>query len=328
MSTSNRTIVEAAINEILNQQPVDVVVNDLVEVSLGKLAGAGLAIGAGIGGYRGYKGAKSGSKLRGTLRGAAKGALGGAATALVSGLVANNVQKIKTAISKAALSAAKRPVTSIAASGGIAVTLDLLKTRGIIKDSQDITAAIRTKKSVDSKKFVRKIDKKIVVVTNSSEIYSALKRERKLVAQTTDDQLRYLATTLGNTLRRKVNAFAISGEDVEIVGVPARTSAHVIAHEIGHIIDFREKGYTIWEQGSYEHTFSSVILRYKYEQQVMTPEREAWDKSPSKEDDEKKKTRTAALGTYDKGFYLNRAILVGWATIFALVVATITKQSY
>jgi hypothetical protein len=324
MSTNERQLVFEAVSEIVESKPVDAVVDELLdEASIGRLSkylGMGAGIGALGGAFKGYRRAKreKTSRARGALSGAAKGAGIGAAGGLAAAWLTQKRDILKKA-TKAAFAAVKKNPGAVAVSAGATATIyDFMKARGFTKDLEYIMDVIKNKKPVNSKQFTAKIDKKIICATNGAELYRALKREKRLVREVDDMDLRIFADEMGRVLQQKQNAFAMRGENIDLIGVPSRTNAHVIAHEIGHILDFREKNMTMWDMREYNRTFSSILLKYKYEQQVMTAEKEAWRRSPSKEDEEKAKARTAALGTYEKGFHITRGVLIGQATLLAL----------
>jgi len=318
---SSRVAIHEAICSVLDGASPNAIATELVEYSP---IGIGAGIGAAGGALAGYRRARS----RGTSgwRGAIKGAAGGAALGALAGAAGGGRKKLLGAAKRLLRAGRMNPEAVVVAPGAVAAIYDTVKSRGLRRDIDYVMEAIRTKKSVVSKKFVAKIDRRITVVTNSGEIYKALKREKRLVAEVSDMLLRWTAQALGEELAAKRNAFAMRGEDVEIVGVPAKTNANVIAHEVGHILDFRDKKMTMWDMKEYKTTFSAIFMKSRYKTQTLDAENVAWDKAPVKDTDEKAKIRKHAVGTYDKGFHRRRMGATAVATIYALIAVAALKN--
>jgi len=316
MST-DRELLDQAVLYIIEDGSVDEAVEDLLEF---KAMGIGALIGATGGAMAGYREAKKAntSRWRGVFKGAALGAGAGA----LGGALIKYHDTVFDIAKKGLRAARKNPATVLVGAPTLLAVSDLVKTRGSAKDMDYVVDAIRNKDQVASKQFVDKIDKKIIVATNSRELYNALKKERKLVAEVGDNVLRELAQMLGQELRNKSNAFALRGEQIDMIGVPAKTNANVIAHEVGHILDFRKRGMTMWDMKEYKQTVGALFLKYKYEQQTMTAEKEAWRRSPSKETEAKSELSKHALNTYEKGFHARRASL---ATAAAMLLTLATR---
>lgn len=193
--------------------------------------------------------------------------------------------------------------------GGLAI-YDLLKARGMTEAGEKIVDAIRNKKQVDSLKFVRKFDKKIKVLST----YPAL--ERAMVSELGDWRGKMTAKGMWPSIRDSSNAFAMRGLKGEYIGAGRRCNAQVLAHEIGHIYDFRAKNITWKNMGPYKSGITSMFWRPSYDRSTMAAEREAWKLAPGR-----KKELAAerdALSTYDKGFHLQRGTLAGGVSLMIL----------
>lgn len=204
----------------------------------------------------------------------------------------------------------KRTALIAGASGtGILAIYDLLRTRGYEEDVKTVQHAITSGKLVDSRAFVKKIDPKISVAWTESDIRRLLAREPSIP----NWQASSFAKSIADQLAQGRNAFALPGERGASIFAPQRCSAQVLAHEVGHILDFRAKGLNISKQGPYSGGLMSVFWKPSYEESTMTPEREAWRRAPGRK--RSTKLEEAALGSYDKAFHSTRGVLSGTTAV-------------
>jgi len=233
------------------------------------------------------------------------------------------VKVTKTAAFEAGVKTAvdwKRTAIIAGAAGtGILAIYDIMKARGYADDIKIVRQAIVGGKLVDSRKFVELIDPKIEVVWTEHDIRRAMMNEPSipnLIA-------RVNAKTIARTLAQGQNAFALPGERGAYIFVPKRCNAQVLAHEIGHILDFRGKGLNIRNPGPYKKRLSMLFWKPRYEKSVMTPEREAWRQAPGRKTDTE--LERSALGTYEKGFHINRATFAGMGA--AILASSLAKAA-
>lgn len=213
---------------------------------------------------------------------------------------------------KAALSVAQGVGLTLAAGSGILAIYDLMKARGYDDDVTAVRKAISEGKLVDSRRFVAKIDKKIEVCTNTAEIKKALAGEPGLSAW----RRTLILNQVAPALKGGHNAFALRGEHGDYIFAPAQTGAEVLAHEIGHILDFRARKLTFKDMGPYETGFADVVWKPSFETHVMGAERRAWKKAPDLK--RPSELEHAALNTYEKSFHHGRAFS---ATTLAVLLA-------
>jgi hypothetical protein len=197
----------------------------------------------------------------------------------------------------------------VAAGSGILAIYDLVKARGHAKDLKYVQDAIGGGKRVDSRAFVRKIDPKIKVLWRKDEIYQALSREPSL----SKSQARMASGMVAEAVSTNSNAFALPGERGAYIFAPQSTNAQILAHEVGHILDFRAKGLSIKNQGPYTSSLSQIFWKPSYESQVMEAERRAWHMAPGRKSSTE--LERSALGTYDKSFHMTRGTISGGTAV-------------
>lgn len=188
-------------------------------------------------------------------------------------------------------------IGGVGAAFSITAVYDWIRSRKR-KETSDELVEIMTKGAlVNSKQFIKKIDKTIKVMTSTEEIRKGLMREKKLSI----DEINAMAEYIGPSLRRGDNAAAFPGNEAMYIMAPPRAHADVLAHEIGHILDFRERNVTFsnMERKGFFHR----IFKNKY----MRDERVAWDKAPGGGTKDRSKLRKLALLTYEKYFHLRRS---------------------
>jgi hypothetical protein len=218
-----------------------------------------------------------------------------------------------------ALPVADKIMGGIGVAAGILSIVDLMRSTGLEKNREAVREAISSGKRVNSKQFVKKIDPKIVVLTNEQEILRELKGEMS------GWRLKMLAKQLSAHLSAGSNAFAIPGKRRGYVIAPSTTNAEVLAHEVGHIIDFRKRNINIDNMGPYAPSFLMPYLKDTYDEKVMEREREAWRQAPGRK--EPTPLEQHALGTYEKGFHRQRGFISGMTAAF-LVPALLKKVAY
>lgn len=196
---------------------------------------------------------------------------------------------------------------------GVLAVYDALRARGHKGDVERVRLAITTGRLVDSRRFVKRIDPKIRVLTTGAEIDRALMSEPNLSAA----RRKAIVDEVAEDLKAGRNAYALVGERAAYIFAPARTSAGVLGHEIGHVLDFRKRGLNYRNQGRYEGGLAAAVWKPSHESSVMSAEREAWRRSPRKD----KGLERAALGSYEKSFHGRRAFMAGSASALAFTVA-------
>jgi len=221
---------------------------------------------------------------------------------------------------KLAFTAAQGVGAALTGSLGVLAIYDLVKARGHDKDVEKVRRAITSGTLVNSRKFVNKIDPKIKIFSTRSDIKQALSREPLIKPRVATA----LAASISSQIMSGRNAFAMPGERGDYIFAPERTSAQVLGHEVGHILDFRKKSINIRRLGPYEETFWSSFWKPTHEQQVMGPERRAWRMSPERK--RPGSLERAALGSYEKSFHGRRGAMSG-VTAMALGLGTALLKS-
>lgn len=315
------TEVESVIQSILSGNSSADEINRLIDESWKRSVGIGAGAGAAIGAIAGYRKAKRKNQSR--LKSVIKGVLTGAAIGGVAGATIPKgyswLRKTRTAtqMRRKLLIASRHKrqlIPPAAVASGLAgfAIYDFMQARGLSEDAKKVMEMIQKGTIVNSKQFAAKIDKNIKVCTNFAEIKNFLIRENEFPKWLVDS----IAAELTDTIESGKNAMAYPGRSGEYVIVPPRCNAHIIAHEIGHILDFREKGITVYNSGVYQPGLLGHLIKSRYNKTVMAAEKNAWDKAPVTRDEEHEEIKKHALGTYDKSFHAGRGILVGGAAAF------------
>lgn len=209
------------------------------------------------------------------------------------------------------------PLAIFAAASGLGAVYDLIKSRGLGKDQEYVVNAIKNGKKVRSKEFVKKIDPTIKVLTNRNEIKRALSQEPTL----SDFEINVTTEVIVDAITHGYNAFAMPGDKGMYVFVSKMCNADVIAHEVGHILDFRKKGITISDMKEYDQGYGLLQQWWKptFKKTTLNAEQAAWNLAPGESTEERKKLEKAAIGTYEKSFHRIRGKRMGAAAIMALL---------
>lgn len=199
--------------------------------------------------------------------------------------------------------------------GGLALTgttglaiYDLLKARGYGWDAEKIKRALVSGKQVDSQKFVDKVAPNVTVLWEKKKIENALRKEMP------EWEAKLHAHQLEAMVGGGDNAAAYPGRKGSYIFAGPKANPEVLGHEVGHILDYRQRKTTIADES---RSPIAPFWRPTYEREVMTPERRAWELAPGRA--RPTATERAALGTYDKGFHVQRgAFSATTAAILAL----------
>lgn len=223
----------------------------------------------------------------------------------------------------AALSGPQIAGLALAAGSGTLAVYDLLRTRGLNRDVDDVTRAMTTGRRVDAQKFVHKIDPDIKVVTRSRDVDRVLGREKSLG----DLQRAIIAADLKTKIDAGDNAAALAGTHGPVIFVAPRAPANVLGHEIGHVLDFRARGKTIADPEPISSRMAAMFWRPAYERGTMAEERRAWELSPTRRGPTG--LETAALGTYDKRFHAQRGAMAGVlsSAVVSVLLSSMIKTS-
>ena len=195
----------------------------------------------------------------------------------------------------------KEAANVVALAAGVAVgsvaVYDYFKSRGMGVSSKTVEEEI-SKNQVDSKKYIRSKDPRIIAVTNMAEARPMLSEIKNTADRGTTK--RQLQSFFAN---KEVNAFAYRGKK-EYVITHRKCNRIALDHEIGHIHDFRSQNLTMSGKNKYsEKPLQQFLFKKNYQEGMYQAEVAAWDKANIPKSN---KLRSAALDTYDKSFHKNR----------------------
>lgn len=202
---------------------------------------------------------------------------------------------------------------TLAAGSGILAIYDLMRANGYERDAAIVRKAIANGELVDSRQFVARIDNKIIVCTTGDEVSKALGREPNMGTV----RRLLVVSQVRSALKQGNNAFAMRGEKGDYIFAPARTGAEVLAHEVGHILDFRAQKIDYRHMGPYESSILDQVWKPSFESHTLDAERHAWARAPGHK--AHSPLEQAALGTYEKSFHGGRGMSA--ATLAVLLAA-------
>jgi len=214
--------------------------------------------------------------------------------------------------------AAALTIGAVAAGTGIS-TYDFSKYLsgvGAGKKFDEIMTSAKYKK-VDSKEFVKTMDPSITVATTVPDIEAMLHKafpeiNKRLVPDTAEAIYREIITNN--------NACAIVKEKGAYVIAPPKCVPEVLGHEVGHVLDFREKGVAEGKPNPYRGNILGRIVQLfskgaYHKKGQYAAEVNAWNKVP--DSPTKQEIQDAALKTYEAGFHGRRLSVIAPVTALA-----------
>lgn len=201
--------------------------------------------------------------------------------------------------------------------GGL-TAYDVFKSRGLLEHQKNVHRALRSKRGVDVRSYVRRRDPKVQVLDNKEKIHTVFDKE--FADHPTKEGLKIVATDM---VKKGNNAAALSGLHGDYIICRGRLPPEIIEHELGHLKDYREKGLNFKKQGPYKHSIAQIFFRTAYDKSAMAAEKAAWAYVP--DSTHKTETEQHALGTYDKSFHVRRAVLMA-PVAYALLMSALTHR--
>lgn len=168
------------------------------------------------------------------------------------------------------------------------------------------------KNPVNTKQHIKKLDKKIKIVSDTKDLDKFIKKELKdesAIVKSITQQM------MENALKNEDNAFAYAGETGDYIITGKKTNPVILEHEVGHIFDFRDKrkkgtiNDDYHKDSGFLRSLGRDFLKSIHDEDVIKKEKAAW--KYVKPSNEKKEVEEAAINSYNRAFYSGRGKILG-----------------
>jgi len=213
-------------------------------------------------------------------------------------------------------------IGALSAVSGVGAVYDTYKARGLSSDMKELQAALKGESGhemVNLRAYLKKRDPAVTVVDTPKKVDAFLEREgirgfKKLMNR----------AALRSMVEQGSNAAAYRGQHGEYIFGRGKLPKAVADHEHGHILDFRAKGIKLDgspRMGEYVKGYIDSFIQSKSKDRFMKgrykAETEAWRHAAVK-GKKNKDLEDKALGSYEKGFHVQRGISRGATGLIAL----------
>jgi len=186
---------------------------------------------------------------------------------------------------------------------------DALKSQGI--DTSNLKGFIE-KDRINTREHVKTLDPSIKIIDSKKTLSSFIDLElgdRSIIVQAQTKKL------LGKAIESGNNAFAYPGKDGDnYIIAPKEANPTILAHEVGHIQDFRDMRENKCldkmkaKDRSVIRGLGRMFSKRVFKKDIVEREQRAWNNVPG---EKKKELEQAAINSYTKSFHYGRGMLAG-----------------